>query len=147
MAGNLNSGNTLAFRMSDKELEKRIEQYKQDLAEGNFPRASWPHFCASLGYSEKEVEDVIKRGEEVKGAYNDRAVMLKRMLTWIRGQMLSGSGWSGQNQTKAIFALQQDHGDGIKYENNRNVKADLNGPTNVTIAFGGNDKRAKKAGK
>ena len=147
MAGTATSGNVLAFRISEKELDKLINQYKQDLNDGKFPRASWPHFCAYLGYTEKEVEEVIKRGEEVKGAYYERAVLLKRMMTWIRGEMLSGHGWSGQNQTKAIFALQQDHGDGIKYENNRNVKADLSGPATVNINFGGSDKRAKKAGK
>ena len=144
MAGNANSGAGLAFRMNDSQLETAIKQYKQDLADGKFPRASWPHFCATLGYTESEVKAVIDRGEEVKGAYWERAVMLKRMLTWIRGEMLSGAGWSGQNQTKAIYALKQDHGDGVAYSDGANKPS---GPVKIEVSFGGNDPRAKKASK
>ena len=144
MAGNGSSGNVLAFRMSEKELTQAIAQYKKDLEDGKFPRASWPHFCARLGYTEKEVEEVIRRGEEVKGAYYDRAVMLKRHLTWIRGEMLSGQGWAAQNQTKAIFALKQDHGDGIRYED-KDTKG--SGNIKIQVGFGGSDPRAKRASK
>lgn len=144
MAGNQDSGRVLAFKLNDKELEQAIAQYKADLEAEKFPRASWPHFCARLGYTEKEVEQVIARGEEVKGAYYDRAVMLQRMLTWIRGEMLSGAGWSGQNQTKAIFALKQEMGDGMAYTDGRGKQS---GPQEVRITFGGSDPRSKKAGK
>lgn len=144
MGGNASSGNVLAFRMSDKELQRAIDQYKADLEAGKFPRASWPHFCAYLGYTEREVEQVIARGEEIKGAYYDRAVVLKRMMTWIRGEMLSGAGWSGQNQTKAIFALKQDHGDGVRYSDNDGKQT---GPQEVRVIFGDGDPRAKRASK
>ena len=146
MAGNTSSGNVLAFRMTEEQLEKAIEQYKIDLENGKFQRASWPHFCARLGYTEQEVQEVIKRGDEVKGAYFERAQMLKRMLTWIRGEMLSGAGWGGQSQTKAIFALQQDYGDGLQYVNNRGTAAG-GGSIRVELGFGGGDPRGKKAGK
>lgn len=144
MAGNQDSGRVLAFKLSDIELQRAIDQYKADLEAEKFPRASWPHFCARLGYTEKEVEQVIARGEEIKGAYYERAVMLQRMLTWIRGEMLSGAGWSGQNQTKAIFALKQEMGDGMAYTDGRGKQT---GPQEVRVVFGGNDPRAKKAGK
>jgi hypothetical protein len=146
MAGNMQSGNVLSFRMSEKELQKAIDDYKADLNKGKFQRASWPHFCARLGYTEQEVQEVIKRGDEVKGAYYDRAVMLKRMLTWIRGEMLSSAGWGGQSQTKAIFALQQDYGDGHQYVNNRGV-GNTGGNVNIKVGFGGSDSRGKKASK
>jgi hypothetical protein len=146
MAGNTSSGNVLVFRMTEEQLGKAIEQYKIDLDNGKFQRASWPHFCARLGYTEQEVQDVIKRGDEVKGAYFERAQMLKRMLTWIRGEMLSGAGWGGQSQTKAIFALQQDYGDGLQYVNNRGTAAG-GGAIRVELGFGGGDPRGKKAGK
>lgn len=68
MAGNQDSGRVLAFKLSEKQLEKAIAQYKQDLADGKFPRPSWPHLCARLGYTESEVAEVIQRGIEVKGA-------------------------------------------------------------------------------
>lgn len=144
MAGNSGSGNVLAFKLSDKQLEEAIATYKADLEAEKFPRASWPHFCSILGYTEAEVQEVITRGDEVKGAYYERAQMLKRMITWIRGQMLSGAGWSGQNQTKAIFALKQDHGDGVRYSDQ---DAKQTGPVEVKISFGGADPRAKKASK
>ena len=144
MAGNGSSGNVLAFKMSENELKQEIDKYKDDLEKGKFPRASWPHFCARLGYTEREVEEVIKRGEEVKGAYYDRAILLKRHLTWIRGEMLSGAGWAAQNQTKAIFALKQDHGDGIRYEDKDNKGP---GTIRLEVGFGGNDQRARKASK
>ena len=146
MAGNGSSGYVLAFIMSEKELETAIEKYKDDLEKGRFQRASWPHFCARLGYTEQEVQEVIKRGDEVKGAYWERAQLLKRMLTWIRGEMLSGAGWGGQSQTKAIFALQQDYGDGLQYVNNRGAGSG-GGNINVNVGFGGGDSRGKKASK
>jgi hypothetical protein len=130
--------------MSENELKQEIDKYKEDLDNGKFPRASWPHFCARLGYTEREVEEVIRRGEEVKGAYYDRAMMLKRHLTWIRGEMLSGTGWAGQNQTKAIFALKQDHGDGVRYED-KDSKG--NGTIKLEVGFGGSDPRGRKASK
>ena len=146
MAGNTSSGNVLVFRMTEEQLAKAIEQYKIDLENGKFQRASWPHFCARLGYTEQDVQEVIKRGDEVRGAYYERAQMLKRMLTWIRGEMLSGAGWGGQSQTKAIFALQQDYGDGLQYVNNRGTAAG-GGNIRVELGFGGGDPRGKKAGK
>lgn len=144
MAGNQDSGRVLAFKLSEKQLKTEITKYKQDLEAGLFERASWPHFCARLGYTEEEVGEVIKRGLEVRGAYYDRAVILQRHLTWMRGEMLSGKGWGGQNQTKAIYALKQDYGDGIRYTDGNSKPT---GPSRINIRFGGTDKRASKASK
>ena len=144
MAGNQDSGRVLAFRLSDKELEKRIYEYKAMVDAEQIPRASWANFCAYLGYTEAEVAEVVTRGEEVKGAYYERAVALKRMMTWVRGQLSSGKGWNGQNQSRAIFLMKQDHGDGVRYSDQ---DAKGNGPVEVKVSFGGNDPRAKKAGK
>jgi hypothetical protein len=144
MAGNQDSGRVLAFRLSDKELETRIYEYKAMVDAEQIPRASWANFCAYLGYTEAEVAEVVTRGEEVKGAYYDRAVALKRMMTWVRGQLSSGKGWNGQNQSRAIFLMKQDHGDGVRYSDQ---DAKGNGPVEVKVSFGGNDPRAKKAGK
>jgi hypothetical protein len=144
MAGNQDSGRVLAFRLSDKELETRIYEYKAMVDDEQIPRASWANFCAYLGYTEAEVAEVVTRGEEVKGAYYERAVALKRMMTWVRGQLSSGKGWNGQNQSRAIFLMKQDHGDGVRYSDQ---DAKGNGPVEVKVSFGGNDPRAKKAGK
>lgn len=147
MAGNKSSGNVLPFKMDVNTLEKAVNQYKTDMNDGKFCRASWPHFCAYLGYTEQEVQEVIERGEDVKSAYHDRNIVLKRMLTWIRGEMLSGTGWSGQNQTKAIFALQQDYGDGTKYANNHMNRDKGPGKVVFNVSFGDGDARGRKAAK
>lgn len=144
MAGNQDSGRVLAFKLSDKELDSRIAEYKRRVDAEEIPRASWANFCAFLGYTEAEVAEVVTRGVEVKGAYYDRAVALKRMMTWVRGQLSSGKGWNGQNQSRAIFLMKQDHGDGVRYTDQ---DAKNTGPVEVKISFGGNDPRAKKAGK
>lgn len=144
MAGNTGSGNVLAFRLNEKELEGKIEQYKKLVESEEIPRASWANFCAFLGYTEAEVSEVVKRGIEVKGAYYERAVALKRMMTWVRGQLSSGKGWNGQNQSRAIFLMKQDHGDGVRYSD---ADEKATGPLQVQVSFGGNDAKAKKASK
>jgi hypothetical protein len=144
MAGNQDSGRVLAFKLSDKELDRNIEEYKGMVNAEEIPRASWANFCAFLGYTEAEVAEVVTRGIEVKGAYYERAVSLKRMMTWVRGQLSSGKGWNGQNQSRAIFLMKQDHGDGVRYTDQ---DAKNTGPVEVKISFGGNDPRSKKAGK
>ena len=144
MAGNANSGAVLAFRLSDSELNKKIEDYKANVDSGKIPRASWANFCAYLGYTEAEVAEVVSRGMEVKGAYYDRSVALKRMMTWVRGQLASGAGWNGQNQSRAIFLMKQDHGDGVRYSDNDGKQT---GPQEVRIVFGNGDPRSKRASK
>lgn len=144
MAGNQDSGRVLAFKLTEKELNGKILEYKQLVDSEQIPRASWADFCAYLGYSEAEVAEAVTRGIEVKGAYYERAVALKRMMTWIRGQLASGRGWTGQNQSRAIFLLKQDLGDGVRYTDG---EGRTGGPVEVRVTFGGNDPRAKKASK
>jgi hypothetical protein len=148
MAGNQNSGQKLAFSIPDAKLDQMIEEYKNKVDQEVIPRASWANFCAYLGYTEKEVAEVVAKGSEdsnTAGAYYKRAIALKRMMTWMRGQLSSGKGWNGQNQARAIFLMKQDHGDGIRYSD-QDAKA-ANGPAKVVINFGGDDPRAKKASK
>lgn len=144
MAGNQDSGRVLAFKMSEKELQQKIDEYKVKTDSGEILMPSWPHFCAYLGYTEVEIQDVINRGEEIKGAYYDRAQMIKKMATWIKGQYASNPNWSGKAQGKAVFLLKQDHGDGVRYSE---FDKGQSGPVEVKISFGGNDPRAKKAAK
>lgn len=80
MAGNSNSGNVLAFKLSEKELETKLNTYKTAVESGEIPRASWANLCAYLGYTETEVGEVIAR-DQVNSAYYSRAVALKRALT------------------------------------------------------------------
>jgi hypothetical protein len=144
MAGNANSGRNPTFHLSEKELENKIEAYKTGLENGDFARASWPHFAAFLDSTEKDLSDVMAL-EKKESAYCGRARMLKKMATWMRGQYASGNGWSAPAvSSKAVFALKQDIGDGVKWTDQEKGQQ---GPVQVTIEFGGGDPRAKKAAK
>ena len=144
MAGNSNSGRNPTFHLSEKDLEKKIKQYKLDLENGVFARASWPHFAAYLDSTEADLSDVIKQGANKDSAYRGRAELLKKMLTWVRGQMMSAKEWNGQLTSRAIFALKQDIGDGVKWTDQDSKQT---GPVEVKISFGGDDPRARKAAK
>lgn len=144
MAGNKNSGRLPTFHLSDSELEAKIQKYKEDLNEGKFARASWPHFAAYLDSTEADLADVIEQGASKESAYRGRAGALKKMATWIRGQYMSASGWNGQLTSRAIFALKQDIGDGVKWTDQDSKQT---GPVEVKISFGGSDPRAKDAAK
>lgn len=144
MAGNANSGVKPIFHMSEKQLAQAVDQYKRDLSDGVFARASWPHFAAYLDSTEQELAKVIEAGADKGSAYNGRAEILKKMATWVRGQYMSAPGWNGQLTSRAIFALKQDIGDGVKWSDQDTKQT---GPVEVRISFGGQDKRAKDAAK
>ena len=136
-------GNALAFDLSDSELSERIASYKKGVEMGDYECASWPHFCAFLGFTEEEVSEVLERGEIPESLYRNRATQLKRMATWVRGQMLSGKGWSGAKQSLAAFALKQDFG-GASYSDGRgNAQC---GKQTLNILFG-DDEMSSRAGK
>ena len=69
---------------------------------------------------------------------------MKKMATWMRGQMMSSNGWNGQMTARAIFALKQDMGDGVKWTDRETGSA---GPNTIQVVFGGSDPRAKQASK
>lgn len=144
MAGNGNSGRNPTFHLTEKELDAKIKAYKNGLETGQFARASWPHFAAFLDSTEADLADVIEQGAKKESAYRGRAEMLKKMATWVRGQYMSAQGWNGQLTSRAIFALKQDIGDGVKWSDQ---DAKQTGPVEVKISFGGDDPRAKKAAK
>ena len=144
MAGNSKSGRAPVFPLTEKELTEKVAQYKQELEAGAFPRASWPHFCASLGVTEADVKTVMQQGDVKDSVYRGRAEVLKKMATWVRGQMMSGNGWHGQLTSRAIFALKQDVGDGVKWTDQDSKQT---GPVEVRVSFGGDDPRGRKAGK
>lgn len=145
MAGNQDSGRVLAFKLNEKELQAKIDEYMGKADSGEIFLPCWPHFCSFLGLTEDDLDEVMERGFEVKGAYYDRAVMLKNMAQWCMGQLTSNPNWSGKNAAKAIFLLKQGLGRMRKYtDNDKNTN---NGPVEVKISFGGADPRSKRARK
>jgi hypothetical protein len=81
MAGNGNSGNVIAFRMSESELEKAIKRFRNEYQDGSKGMVTWPRFCAFLGYSVEEVRECYLRGKDGKNAYNGRADLLGKFQT------------------------------------------------------------------
>lgn len=144
MAGSANSGRNPTFHLSEKALEEKIRRYKEDLKNGEFARASWPHFAAYLDSTSAELAYVMQQGEKKDSAYRGRAELLKKMAEWVRGQYMSAKEWNGQLTSRAIFALKQDVGDGVKWTDQESKQ---NGPVEVRISIGGDDPRAKDAAK
>jgi hypothetical protein len=81
MAGNANSGQGIPFRLTDTELRKRIEDFRNEYGDGSKGMVTWPRFCAFLGYSIEEVRECFVRGRDGKNAYNNRSEMLARFRT------------------------------------------------------------------
>ena len=81
MAGNANSGYSIAFKMSEDKLRSKIEQYRKEYGNGQNGMVSWPQFCAFLGYSEAIVGECFRKGKEGKNAYSGRADLLELFRT------------------------------------------------------------------
>ena len=85
MAGNGNSGNVIAFRLSEAQLEKKIKEFREEYGEGQHGMVTWALFCDFLGYSELEVAECYQKGKEGKNAYSGRARLLEAFRTAVRG--------------------------------------------------------------
>lgn len=85
VAGNGNSGNVIAFRLSEAQLEKKIREFRDEYGEGQHGMVTWALFCDFLGYSELEVAECYQKGKEGKNAYSGRARLLEAFRTAVRG--------------------------------------------------------------
>ena len=85
VAGNGNSGNVIAFRLSEPQLEKKIKEFREEYGEGQHGMVTWALFCDFLGYSELEVAECYQKGKEGKNAYSGRARLLEAFRTAVRG--------------------------------------------------------------
>jgi hypothetical protein len=81
MAGNANSGYSIAFKMSEAMLEKKIAEFKKEYGTGKHGIVSWPQFCAFLGYSESIVAECYRKGKEGRNAYTGRSDLLESFRT------------------------------------------------------------------
>lgn len=144
VAGNGNSGGIIAFKLSEKEFDKKIEEYKSGVYDGTVPTPCPSDFYTFLGYSTEDMRELIGYRDNATSAYSNRAKAAKKMLDWCKNQLVTHPAWSGKNLTKAIFLLKQDWGDGQTY---RDQDAKATGPAQVNIKFGGDDKRAARARK
>lgn len=106
MAGNENSGKSIAFRMSEAQLEKHTELFRMEYGEGQHGMVSWPQFCDFIGYSVDEVAECYQRGRESVNAYTGRALLLERFYTAVKGMTLKTS---NKQQNMANREVERDY--------------------------------------
>lgn len=102
MAGNSNSGKSIAFRMSEKELEKKIQKFRDEYGEGQHGMVSWHQFCDFIGYSVGEVAECYQKGKGADNAYSGRSALLEKFATAVDGMTLSTCNKQQQLANKEI---------------------------------------------
>ena len=133
------------FHLSEQALEEKIQSYKKDLQEGLFARASWAHFVDYIGSTEDQLRQFIREYSKKPGSnYYGRAMLLRGVLQFMRGQLCSAESWSGPMSSRAQMLMAQDYGDGIVY---RTREEPAQQPQMLQIRFGGDDPRGKEAAK
>lgn len=118
------------FPLSYAEVKEQIELYKSDLANGVIDRADFWDFCGRLGVSDDELINVM---ENPCDKNIELAQLLKKYVTWQKGQYLAGKGWGGPNSSKAIFALKQKMG-GYQFTDKQEVQQ--NTDVKINVRFG-----------
>lgn len=148
MASSDNSGKIVGFKMSQDELEKKINEYKQLVKDGVIELPFWTDFREFLGIRQEVLDEVMERGYFSEGAsesaYHERAVMLKRMGETCENYLATHPNWGGKNSVKSMMLLKQGLGWTKRYVDDRGGKS---GPSTFEIRFGGSDPRASKAAK
>ena len=89
LAGNEKSGKVIAFRMTESELSRKIDSFRDEYGNGSKGMVTWERFCAYLGYSLEEVKECYQRGLEKGSAYGGRSKLLERFLTECRAMMVA----------------------------------------------------------
>lgn len=135
MAGKEKSGNVIAFRMSESELERKIDAFRDEYGDGSRGMVTWERFCAYLGYSLEEVKECYQRGRERGSAYSGRSKLIEKFYTECQAMMIETC---GQNRALAGKLAERDLiRDKDKQDNEKTF----------LILFGGGDKRAEQARK
>lgn len=129
MAGNGNSGKSIPFRMSEEELKKKIQKFRDECGEGQRGMVTWPMFCDYIGYSEQEVRECYVRGKEGENAYSGRARLLEVFRTAVRGMTMATC-----NKQQALATKEAN-------EDYLNPPGQEAAPPTIRILFGGSDDR------
>lgn len=122
VAGNGNSGNVIAFRLSEAQLEKKIKEFREQYGDGQDGMVTWPKFCDFLGYSELEVAECYQKGKEGKNAYSGRARLLEAFRTAVRGMTAKTC---NKQQQLAKEEMREDYLNPKKDGQNNGVKAEI----------------------
>lgn len=129
MAGNKNSGQSIAFRLSEAQLEQKIKQFREEYGQGQHGMVSWPSFCDFIGYSEQDVRECYLRGIGSENAYSGRAKLLEGFRTAIKGMTMQTC---NKQQQLATREVQTDY---------FAIPGQENAPPEVRVLFGDGDSR------
>lgn len=119
------------FPLEYEEVEEKFKEYKDIVESGKGFRAEKSHFCAYLGVS---LQDVQKLCKEPNQKNEPLARLFELIETWINGQLMTDSRWSGPNQVKGIFASKQSLA-GAAYSDKQEVG--ISGKAEVEVKFNG----------
>lgn len=133
MAGNEKSGNVIAFRMTESELARKIDEFRREYGDGSRGMVTWERFCAFLGYSLEEVKECYQRGKERGSAYSGRSRLLEKFYTEVQAMMFETCG-----QNRALAGKLADR-DLLRDKDKRNNEKAFR------VEFGDGDKRAEQA--
>lgn len=150
IASSDNSGKIPGFTMTDSELAKKIQQYKDMVKSGEIEMPFWTDFREFLGVRQDVLDEVMERGYfgegAVDSAYRQRALMIKRMGETCENYLTTHAGWSGKNAVKSIMLLKQGLGYTQKYQDERSGSKG-GSVSKAKIIIASHDPRAKDMGK
>ena len=129
MAGNKNSGQSIPFRLSEAQLQQKIEAFRDEYSDGSKGIVTWAFVCMFLGYSEEEVRECYLKGREGKNAYSSRADLLEKFHTECRALTCQTAN-KQQALAKALISVNYLSPTGTDET-----------PPEVRIVFGGGDDR------
>lgn len=103
MADTLRGPKVIAFRLSDAQLKRKIEEFRQEYGTGKHGMVTWERFCTFLGYSVADVRECYQRGMDQsrgKNAYYDRAKTIEAFYDECKAMMFETAHRQQQSANK-----------------------------------------------
>ena len=85
MAGNGNSGNVIAFRLSYEELLSKWNEFREEYGDGSKGIVTFPVFCDYIDTSIETIRECYWKGQTEKNAYSTRSMLIEKIATAIKG--------------------------------------------------------------
>jgi hypothetical protein len=136
------------LRLSYDDLIRACKEYRTAVQDGRVMRAQWDHFAGWIGEDSGELTAFMTASDEGAGQDEsaDRAQSgedakkmeargeLKRLATFIRGELATSPNWGGALSAKSIF-LQKQAFDGRPMADKQEISA--GGDIAIKVSFGG----------
>lgn len=140
------------LRLSFDDLIRACQEYRAAVQDGRVMRAQWDHFAGWIGEDSGELtafmtasdgDDKTSCEDGKSGTRADRGEdakkmeargELKRLATFIRGELATSPNWGGALSAKSIF-LQKQAFDGRPMADKQEISA--GGDISIKVQFGG----------